>query len=88
MAIELRRTLAKRISEEKAEASDDGMDVEAYITSIVEVAVNKLVKPAVSEKVKLKVTLCSIFWSSPRMDSPDGVRLCARTHLRTEKRGG
>ena len=60
VARELRRALAKDISEEKAEESDDGIDAEAYIASMVEAAVNKLAKPAVSEKVKLKVTLHSI----------------------------
>ena len=55
-AIELRRALAKGVSEVKAEVSDDGVGAEAYIASMVEAAVNKLVKPAVSEKVKPRVT--------------------------------
>ena len=64
VARELRRALAKGISEEKAEAPDDGIDAEAYIASMVEVAVSKLARPAVSEKVKPKVTLCSILKQS------------------------
>ena len=64
VARELRRALAKGVSEEKAEASDDGIDVEAYIASMVEVAVNNLVNPTVSEKVGPKVPLCSILKQS------------------------
>ena len=64
VARELRSALAKGVSEEKAEASDDDIDVEAYVASMVEVAVNKLAKSGVSEKVKPKVTLCSILRKS------------------------
>ena len=42
VARELRKPLAKGISEEKAEASDDGISTEAYIASMVEAAVNKV----------------------------------------------
>ena len=56
VARELRRTLAKGISGEKAEASDDGVNAEAYIASMVEAAVNKLVKPALGGKGKPKIT--------------------------------
>ena len=52
MARELRRALAKGVSEEKAGVSDDGVNVEAYIASMVEGVINKLARPAVSEKVK------------------------------------
>ena len=64
MARELRRALAKGVSEEKAEASDNGVDAEAYIARMVEVPVNKLAKPTVSEKVKPKVTSHSILKQS------------------------
>ena len=36
--------------------SNNPVDAEAYIASMIEAAVNKLVKPAVSEKAKPKVT--------------------------------
>ena len=64
MAREFRRALDKDISEEKAESSDNDVDVEACIASMVEAAVKKLAKPAVSEKVKDKVTLYSILKQS------------------------
>ena len=50
VARELRRALAKGVSEGKAEASDGSVNVEAYIASMVEVVVNKLVKPAEVKK--------------------------------------
>ena len=64
VARDLRRALAKGVSEEKPDASDDDINAKAYIASIAEAAVNKLAKPAVSEKVKPKVTLCSILKQS------------------------
>ena len=64
MARELRRALAKGVSEEKAGVSDDVVNVEAYIASMVEGVINKLARPAVGEKVKPKVTLCSILKQS------------------------
>ena len=44
VARELRRALAKGVSEEKAEVSDDGVNAEAYIARMVEVVVDKLAK--------------------------------------------